>query len=316
MDRLRNFPINFFSIILGLTGFTLALQRSETFLHLPIKISGIILILTIAIFAFILIIYGIKYLLHRDVVIEEFNHPIKLSFFPTISISFVMLSVALLKYDKIYAEYFWILGTIGQFLLTLKIVSIWIQHTKFEISHMNPAWFIPAVGNILIPISGVNFFSTEISWFFFSIGFFFWIILMIIFFNRIIFHNPLPDKLLPTLFILIAPPAVGFISYFKLSGEINDFSKTLYYFALFLTSLLFFQLKMFNKIKFYFSWWAYSFPLSAVTIATILMYHKTEIVFFSYLALILLLILTIAIIIILLKTLIAMKNKEVCIEED
>ncbi|MBK7104484.1 MAG: SLAC1 anion channel family protein [Ignavibacteriae bacterium] len=315
MERLKNFPINFFSIILGLTGFTLALQRSETFLHNPIKVSSIILALTILIFLVILIIYFLKTVKFRSEVLKEFNHPIKLSFFPTISISFIMLSVALVKIDFTISKILWIVGTIGQLLLTLKIISIWIQHTHFEILHMNPAWFIPAVGNILVPISGVDFFSSEISWFFFSIGFFFWIILMVIFFNRIIFHHPLPERLLPTLFILIAPPAVGFISYFKISGEINDFSKILYYYALFLTLLLFFQIKMFGKIKFYFSWWAYSFPLSAITIATILMFHQTQFDFFSYLSIALLIILTFVIGIIFYKTVIAIKNKEVCVEE-
>jgi tellurite resistance protein len=118
---------------------------------------------------------------------------------------------------------------------------------------MNPAWFIPAVGNILVPIVGIIHAPAEISWFFYSIGFFFWIILLIIFFNRIIFHSPLPEKLLPTLFILIAPPAVGFVSLVKLTGEVGDFSKILYYFGLFLTLLLMFQFNIFKKIKFYLS---------------------------------------------------------------
>jgi len=52
----------------------------------------------------------------------------------------------------------------------------------------------------------------ELSWFFFSVGLIMWAVMFTIIMNRIIFHNPLPQKLMPTLFILIAPPAVALIS--------------------------------------------------------------------------------------------------------
>jgi len=101
-----------------------------------------------------------------------------------------MLSIATIEMNEALSKYLWLFGTGLHFLFTLKIISIWIHHTHFEIKHMNPAWFIPAVGNILVPISGIKHFSPEISWFSFSIGLFFWIILLVIFFNRIIFHHP------------------------------------------------------------------------------------------------------------------------------
>jgi tellurite resistance protein len=126
----------------------------------------------------------------------------------------------------------------------------------------------------------------------------------------------LPDKLLPTLFILIAPPAVGFISHVKLTGEINEFSKILYYFGLFIVFLLFAQINLFRKIKFYLSWWAYSFPIAAITIATILMFYETNIELFKYLSWILFSILAIIIVLLLVKTAIIISKKEICVEEE
>ena len=40
----------------------------------------------------------------------------------------------------------------------------------------NP-WFIPVVGNIIVPIAGVDDAPAEVSWFFFSFGLIFWIAL-------------------------------------------------------------------------------------------------------------------------------------------
>ena len=98
---------------------------------------------------------------------------------------------------------------------------------------MNPLWFLPIVGNLILPIAGVHLFNIEISWFFFSVGFVLWIIMFILIMNRIIFHNPMPQKLIPTLVILMAPPAITFMSYTKLVGELDAFSRILYYTSIF-----------------------------------------------------------------------------------
>lgn len=45
--------------------------------------------------------------------------------------------------------------------------------------------------------------------------------MFILIMNRIIFHNPMPQKLIPTLVILMAPPAIAFMSYTKLVGGIR-----------------------------------------------------------------------------------------------
>ena len=314
--RIKHFPVSFFSIILGMAGFTIAFQKAEQILQMPIHLSWYILMMTILFFIIISIFYLTKIIRFKDDVKNEFNHPVKLSFFPAFSISLLLLSIAFLSINMLISKYLWISGAIIHLIFTIKIISIWIRHTKFEIKHMNPAWFIPAVGNILVPVAGVSHFSPEISWFFFSIGLFFWIALFIIFFNRIIFHNPLPDKLLPTLFILIAPPSVGFISLVKLTGEVNEFSKILYYFGLFIVFLLFAQINLFRKIKFYLSWWAYSFPMAAITIASILMFHETDIEVFKYLSWTFFFALSIIIILLLAKTAIAISKREMCIEEE
>lgn len=213
------------------------------------------------------------------------------------------------------SKYFWIVGVIIHTFFTYVIISFWMLHPNFDIKHFNPAWFIPVVGNVLIPVAGIKFFISDISWFYYSIGFVFWIILFSIFIYRIIFHHPLPEKLVPTLAILIAPPAVAFIAYVKMTGTIDSFAKVLYFFALFLTTFLLREFKMFSSIKFYLSWWAYSFPISSITIASVLMFSVSKIVFYKYLALAFFIILVLIVLILIPKTINAMKCKEICVEE-
>lgn len=170
------------------------------------------------------------------------------------------------------------------------------------------------VGNILVPIAGVHHAPIDISWFFFSIGLFFWPILTAIIFNRLIFHGSLPDRFMPTLFIFIAPPAVGFISWFGLVGEVDAFARVLYFIGLFFTLLLASQIRYFTRLKFFLSWWAYSFPIAAITIATLLMAKETGLAFYTWLGAGLLGVLTLVVVVLVGRTAFAVTRKEICVE--
>ncbi|MEE9445291.1 MAG: SLAC1 anion channel family protein [Cocleimonas sp.] len=314
IGRLENFPVSFFSIIMGLSGFTIAWQKIEKLSSFPILFTQIFAWFTFFVFLVLTGIYGAKILLHSKAVTAELNHPVKLSFFPAFSIGMLLLAIVMVSVAPFLAETLWIMGTAVHFILFLYVVNSWMHHEHYQIQHISPAWFIPAVGNVLVPIAGVHFGYVEISWFFFSIGLTFWIILFTIFFYRILFHNPLPMHLVPTFFILIAPPAVGFIAYVKLNSGLDNFANFLYYIGLFLTLLLFSQFKKFASLPFFLSWWAYSFPIAAITIASFLMHQLTEKALFLNVAGLLSLILTVLVAYIIFKTVKAIQAKKICVE--
>lgn len=313
--NIQYFPISFFSVVMGLAGFAIVLQKAVDIFHIPVLISTVADMLTIGVFAIVTGVYALKVARAPHEVKKEFKHPIKLNFFATFSISLVLISIVLLPTHAVLSQYAWMLGAVLHFGLTLAILSIWMHHDRFTITHMNPAWFIPAVGNIIVPVAGVVHASPEISWFFFSYGLLFWLVLLTIFFYRIVFHEALHQKLLPTLFILIAPPAVGSVAYVKLVGHIDAFSRVLYYSALFLTVLMFVQVRVHARIQFYLSWWAYSFPIAAIAIASALMYHMTHVAAYQYIFGALFIVLTALITTLVYRTAIAISKKEICVEE-
>jgi tellurite resistance protein len=143
----------------------------------------------------------------------------------------------------------------------------------------------------------------------------FWGVLLVIVFNRMIFHAPIPARLYPTLFILIAPPAVGFIAYVRLTGGLDSFGRIMYYAALFLTLLLVSQINRLVRLEFFLSWWAYSFPLAAITIATTVMYEQTGEGFFETAAYGLLGTVSVLVVFLATRTTLAVLAKEICVEE-
>ncbi|WP_417223957.1 SLAC1 anion channel family protein [Amphritea sp.] len=311
-SKLQHFPITFFAMIMGMTGLTLVWEKASSVFSTPPIIGHILLTLTACLFLILAVIYLLKIMLKTPAVLEEFAHPIKLSFFPAFSISMILLSVATLTVSKQLSFILWSCGSAIHLMLTVYILNQWIHHPKFQIIHMTPAWFIPVVGNILVPIAGVEHGYPEVSWFFFSIGITFWVLLKTLVLNRMMFHDPIPHKLLPTMFIMIAPPAVGFISYIKLNGALDNFAHILFYTAMFLVILLLAQAPRFTRIQFFMSWWAYSFPLAAAAIAAQLMYSIQGQAFFYYLSLALIGLSSVVIILLLLRTLLAVIRNEFC----
>jgi tellurite resistance protein len=311
-NKLKYMPVAFFAVVMGLSGLSVAWRKAGASLPWAEQVSLMIMALAIGIFIVLLGFFFARLAAYTELVASELSHPMHMNFYPAISICLLLISIMLLRDYPSLAEPLWIMGAALHFIFTLFVISTWIHHAHFEITHINPAWFIPAVGNVLVPVAGAQLGFLEISWFFFSVGIFFWIILMPIVFYRMLFHEPLPGRLLPTLFIMIAPPTVGLISYIGLGGEYGDFARMLYYIGLFLTFLLLSQARRFVRLDFFLSWWAYSFPLAAVTIATFLMHELSGALFFLYLAYVFLAIASLVIAILAMRTIVAMKQGKIC----
>ncbi len=312
---LAHFPVSLISTVMGLTGLAIAWQKA----HLAFGVSSAVWIgiamLASLVFVSLICLYAMKLVRFPDAVRGEWRHPVRVSFFPTISISLMLLAAVWGETAPSVAFVLWAAGAVLQLLFTLSILSSWMFHTHYDIKHATPAWFIPVVGNLFVPIGGARFCSPEVGWFFFSIGIVFWLVLMIIIFYRVFFHEPVPARLQPTLFILLAPPAVGFVAYGVLVPELDTPAPLLYYFALFTALLLGANTPRFVRGGFFVSAWAYSFPLAAITIASFSMAQRSGLSFFLGLAGTLLAVATTVIGLLVVKTLGAARRNAICVPE-
>jgi len=268
-SALEHFPVGFFAVSMGLLGLTLATHAGEAALGWH-GVSPVLLAVSTLAFAAIASTYLLKAIRHPQAVAGEWAHPVRLAFFPAASISVLLLATAVLPYSEAAARALWLGGAAVQAVLTLSVIGRWISHRPYQTAHLSPAWFIPAVGNVIAPVAGAQLGYVELSWFFFSIGIVFWIVLLTLVMNRLIFHDPLPQRLLPTLVILIAPPAVAFLAWYRLTGEIDAFARILLNSGYFFLAIVLTQARSFRKLPFGLPFWALSFPIAALTIASFL----------------------------------------------
>lgn len=314
-QRLQNFPVTFFAVVMGLSGLTLAFHAGSSVFPALNVVTDISAWVSTLAFAAISLVYVIKLVVHRQHVVAEWKHPVRLAFFPAISIS--LLLIALIWVGRIgdAVTALFLAAAALQIILTLSVISGWIGHRSFMQGQLSPAWFIPAVGNVLVPLVGVPLGYLDLSWFFFSVGITFWIVLLTLVVNRLIFHDPLPGKLQPTLVILIAPPAISFLSWIALVGGLDPFGRILANAAFIFALIVLVQVPKLAKIPFAMSFWALSFPLAALTVATFRYGALTGNDTFQTMGVILLGILSVLILGLLLRTLKAAMAGQICVPE-
>ena len=280
---MKNTPIGLFGCPLGLLGLTLATLRIEASNGVAHVAGGALLLLTIVLFLLVSMAYATKAVCRPALVRGDWNHPVRCNFFAIISGTLALLGLAVLPFSHGLALPIWALGAVAHFVVTLGVLARWLGPTTFAVVTLSPAQFLPAVGNVLVPLAGVPLGFVEVSWFFFSIGLILWLVLMPLIIGRLLTQVALPDALLPTLLILIAPPSLLMMVYLRLEPDgIQALAKMLYYTSLMLFLALLTQAPRLARIEFSLSWWAFTFPIGALTVGTLTFAEASGIAGFAY----------------------------------
>lgn len=276
----QRLPLASFTMVMGLTGLALVWGRMSRLGWMP-EFSGHVALgvslLAFFVFLVLFVFYLRKWLRDPAAVRAEWLHPVKSSFFATISVSFALLATVALGQFAPLAEPLWIIGALMQLLVMVLVLNAWVHRETLQPVHASPVWFIPAVANVVIPLAGVPLGYLEISWWFFAVGILFWGVLLTLVLARLLFVQPaFPEQLVPTLCIFLAPPAVGFISWVLLTQQFADgrsldvIGHLLFGLAIFFALFLLSQVYRFARIPFYMSWWAFSFPTAAFATACLI----------------------------------------------
>src|SRR5699024_2824126 len=88
---IKNFPINFFASVMGFACVTMSLKSIEGYFQLPAISSTIFMILTTLLFIVNGGILLMRLIYHHTEVVADFNHPVKMNFFATISIGLLLM---------------------------------------------------------------------------------------------------------------------------------------------------------------------------------------------------------------------------------
>jgi len=266
-------PVTLFASVMGLGGLSLAWRRAGTVWGLPQWPALTLLALAALTFVVVAALYTATWVRHPAAARAELRHPMRMTFAPTLTISLLVLATAGQDVAPGVASALWWVGAVGHLGATVAVLNAWFSRPDIGPAAVTPAWFIPVVGNVLTPLAAARLGSVELAWFSFGVGVVFWLGLLPLLLHRVLLHDPpLPARLLPTIAIFIAPPAVAMLSWQALTGVADGpVVRVLFAAAMIFVVLLAAQLPRLRSLPFALTAWAYTFALAAASGAALSM---------------------------------------------
>ncbi len=310
-EYVRGMSVAWFSFNLATSAVALAsfALGEAAKIHTLVALSHIIAYVNTIIYFLIATAFLAKLAIVKSEFLHVLRHPVKGPFITAISISTMLLALdwgVVLANPDIGAAFFYT-GMLLHTAFFIVIIYNFLMHEGVEIHAMNPGWYMPAVGNVLVPYIGGLLerqgvpVPHSLLGVYLGTGVLFWVALFTIWLYRSIFHHPPPARLIAATWINLAPPSVAPMAYEAVLGllpksfrvtaaELTGVSPKLaelllaffdmfYYTFWGLAGLLLAVILAVTvtylrrgQMEFAESWWAFVFPVAAYSISTVHLY--------------------------------------------
>ena len=264
---------------------TLFLSRTWPWLALPARIlNG----LNFVLFAALLIPWLLRWLRYRQAALAALNNPAASPFYPTIAIGMLVLAAQAFHFrmGAPLALGVWWIAVILTFGFNFIILYKVFMHESVSMDDVTAAHFIPAVGLVVIPVAGVPLLGhmqgtlRELALLVNAAGLgaavLLYIGLFCLLFYRHYMHPPIPGKLVPTIWIHLAPlgwmpvDVMALADYLALPGALET-AKVLALLVwgaglwwTLMALLLTLSARRKGQLPFSLAWWSFIFPIGAM----------------------------------------------------
>jgi tellurite resistance protein len=268
-----------FSIVMGTSGLALAWLRAVPVMGEPARgAAWAIGLLAALVFAVLLGVSVLRARRYPQSLAEDLKHPLRHAFVAAVPVSLLLLAalgVSLSGPATAWRALWW-LGSLTQLWATLWVLGRWLTPAPASAAPggsvlwpgITPVLLIPVVGNVVAPLGGVLLEIEGWSTAQLAIGTLLWPVVVTLVLVRRMAHSPLPERLQPAWFILLAPPSLIGLSLVLLQAPL-PLVQGFWGIAFFMALLLVPVARRVSAQPFGLPFWAASFPLAAFTSLTL-----------------------------------------------
>lgn len=272
-----------FSLVMGTSGLALAWLRAAPLLGEPaLGVARLIGVLAALLLGVLLVASGLRSVRYPQALAEDLKHPLRHPFVAAVPVSLLLLAAlgvsltgAASAVTPLWRVLWW-LGSLGQLWATLWVMGRWLAPAPVNPGAGGPAlWpgitpvlLIPVVGNVVAPLGGVWLGVEGWATAQLAVGALLWPVVVTLVLVRRFAHGPLPERLQPAWFILLAPPSLIGLSLILLQAPL-PLVQGLWGIAFFMALLLVPVARRVAAQPFGLACWAASFPLAAFTSLTL-----------------------------------------------
>jgi tellurite resistance protein len=271
---LRYLMPGWYALVMGLAGLSLAWHRATPVMGDGAGAASLAIgLMAAAVFVVLAVATVLRGLHYPEAWAEDRKHPVRHTFIATLPISVLLLAaVASAQGERgLAVQVLWWAGSLAQLGITVWVLARWLRGNGpggLQWASAAPPLFIPVVGNVIVPLAGVALGQPEWSAAQFGIGLFFWPVVTILILVRVAHQGLWPERLAPTTFIFIAPPAVAGLAALQL-GAPPLVGWGFWGVALFTLLWVGTQARRLAALPFGLPHWGMSFPLAAMAALTL-----------------------------------------------
>ena len=253
---------------MGLCGLSLAWHRAVPLMgEASEAVAQALGLLATAVFVLLAAASLLRLRQHPQAWAEDRRHPVRHPFLAAIPASLLLLAtVGTTQFGPGAAlRGLWMLGAALQLSTTVWVLLRWWQARQNGGKHwmgVTPVVFIPIVGNVLAPLAGFELGLGAWATAQFALGALMWPLVVVATVQRVRSHGLWPERLRPSVFILIAPPALVGLGLLQL-GAPNWVGWLMWAVALGFAAWAALQLPAISQQALGLPHWALSFPLTA-----------------------------------------------------
>ncbi|KAK9064166.1 hypothetical protein SSX86_015546 [Deinandra increscens subsp. villosa] len=244
------------------------------FTKLPSTTFFLIWCLALCIFVSLSILYILRCIFHFNMVKAEYHHHIGVNYLFAPWISWLLLlqsAPAVVFRNKYSYEYIWWPLIVPVIALDVKIYGQWFTtEKKFLSVAANPTSQLSVIGNLVGAHAAIKMGWRESGICLFTLGMTHYLVVFITLYQRLSGNNRIPSRLRPVFFLFVATPSMAALAWKSINGNFDMLCKMLFFLSLFLFTSLASRPVLFKKSvkNFSVAWWAFSFPLSFLAIAS------------------------------------------------
>ncbi|CAL0328950.1 unnamed protein product [Lupinus luteus] len=237
--------------------------------------TALILLWSLALFTLVTLsfLYVLKCVFHFKMVKDEFLDHVGVNylFVPWICCLLLLESSPLLHPTTLYYQILWWVFVAPILVLDVKIYGQWFTKGKRFLSTVaNPTSQLSVIANLVGAQVSAQMGWKESAICMFSLGIAHYLVLFVTLYQRLPGNNNLPPMLRPVFFLFFAAPSMASLAWNSICGKFDTGSKMFFFLSIFLFICLVSRPLLFKKSmkKFSVAWWAYSFPLTALALAS------------------------------------------------
>ena len=263
-------PLNTLAVPFGLAGFAESWSYAAPVLRLPDVVPQVFWAIAAVAWLWMLGAHGIRGLRVRERLVDQLRHPAQGPIAALVPATAMLLGVDLHR--------LWPAGGTALVLAAVAAAAgfaAWMLATWFEgrlaLESVHGGYLLPTVAAALVAsVATHEVGATWLSWSCFGVGVFFWGVMTGLLLLRLSFRPTLPGPLVPTMAILVAPPAVATVSLFALTDDAVTLPvQAIAGLGVLLLLVQVALLTRYVRLSFSLGFWSFVFPAAAVVTAAV-----------------------------------------------